>query len=98
MQRLGAAQGEPGVEGAGNGTRRIEDELEAGGEIVVVEHRNAAHHVRVPVEVLGGGVKYDVRAELEGALEEGGGEGVVDDEQRAAAMGDVGGGAKVGDP
>src|SRR6478672_8905612 len=71
VQRLGAAQREPGVEGAGYGTSRIENELESRREVVVVHDGDTAHHVRVPVEVLGGGVVDDVGAEIERPLEEG---------------------------
>ena len=47
----------------------------------------AADHVAVAAEVLGGGVHDDVGAERERLLERRGGEGVVDDDQRVRARG-----------
>ena len=48
---------------------------------VITDHR-AAHHVAVPAEVLGRRVDDEVGAEVEGALEVGGREGVVDAYER----------------
>ena len=50
------------------------------GQRVVAGQQRAAHHVAVPVEVLGGGVHHDVGAERERPLQHGRGEGVVDDQ------------------
>src|SRR5262249_9093686 len=63
------------------------DELDAGGEIVVVDDERAADDVGVAADVLGAGVGDDVGAEGERGLEIGRGEGVVDDgdDRRAGA-------------
>ena len=47
--------------------------------------------------MLGGGVDHDVRAELVGALKEGGGEDVVDDHERPRRVGQVADRAQVDD-
>ena len=77
--------------GPGDGAGRVEDELQARGEVVVVHDRDAADHVAVAVQVLGGGVVDDVRAEARAdAGRRAMAEGVVDDEQRPAPLGDLG--------
>ena len=90
-QRLGAAQREPAVERTRHGARRILNEAKPLGDVVPGRHQHAADHVGVAVEVLGGRVQDDVGAELQGLLEEGGGEGVVDGEQRFGFARDLAG-------
>ena len=58
-------------------------------------HQQAAHHVAVAVEVLGGGVEHDVGAVLERPLEERRGEGVVHHEEVAVRLGEVADGGEV---
>ncbi len=55
------------------------------------------HHVGVAVDELGHAVHDDVRAELDGALQERGGEGVVHEQQGAVLVGDLGGGGDIGE-
>ena len=51
--------------------------------------QQAAHHVAVAVQVLGGGVEHDVGAVLERPLEERRGEGVVHREEVPVGLGQV---------
>ena len=80
--------------GPGHRAGGVEDELQPRREVVVVHDGDAADHVGVAVQVLGRGVVDDVGAEVERPLEEGRREGVVDEEQRVAAMRDLGRGAR----
>ena len=97
VQRLRAAERKPGVERPGDGAGGVVNELEPLGEPVVAHDGAAADHVAVPVQILRRRVEDDVGAELERTLEVGRREGVVDDEQRAAAMRDLGHGGDVGE-
>jgi hypothetical protein len=87
-QGLDAAQGEKAVEGPGHRADRVLQERELLGQSGIA-HRNdhAAHHVRMAVQVLGGGVHHDVCAELQRPLAPGTGEGVVDHHQCTARPG-----------
>ncbi len=84
---LDAAVHEVAVERAGDGAGRVLEEADALGELVVVDGHEAADHVAVAAEVLGGGVHDEVGAEREGLLERRGREGVVDHDERVRARG-----------
>ncbi len=94
MQRLGTAQDEPGVHRARYGAGRVQNELQAGREIVVIDECDSADHVAVAVEILCGRMPHDVGAELERLLEVWRREGVVDDEERVMQVGDIRRGAR----
>jgi hypothetical protein len=81
---LQAAQGEPGVERAGDGADGVleERELLCGGRIGA---DRAPDHVGVSADVLGRRVDHEVGAELERLLEVGRGEGVVGDQLAPAS-------------
>lgn len=95
VQRLEAPVGEPAVEGGGDGADGVLQEGEAGAEVVAVEGGDAHDHVRVAVDVLCDGVHDDVGAVVQGVLDVGAQEGVVDDDQDAAGVGGGGDGADV---
>ena len=82
-QRAQPAQREPHLERARDRAVQGPVRVQAGVQVVVVGQRGAQHHVAVPREVLGHRVHDDVRAALERALHQRGGEGVVDADQRA---------------
>src|SRR3546814_11874485 len=58
-------------------------------DLIVADHHDPAHHVGMPVQVLGGGVHDHVDAVLQRALHPGRGEGVVGDGENAAGLGDL---------
>src|SRR2546425_633556 len=78
---LDAAEEEEAILGAGDGAGGVLDELELLVEGGVAGDKGAADHVAVAADVLGGGVEDDVGAELERALEDGRGEGVVHEDR-----------------
>ena len=57
--------------------------------LVVADHSDAADHVGMAVEILGGRMHDDVEAEFERALHVGAGKGVVGDEPDAASLRDA---------
>ena len=57
---------------------------------VAAVHDDAAEGSRVAVEIFGRGMDDEVRAQLEGTAEHGGGEGVIDGKQHAVLLGDGG--------
>ena len=95
VQGLHAAVGEPAVEGGGDGADGVLEEGEALVELWGVEGGGAHDDVRVAVDVLCDGVDDDVCAVVEGVLDVGGEEGVVDDDEDAVLVGDCGDGADV---
>src|SRR5436190_13301117 len=97
VQRFRGPERPAGVERTRHGARGVENELQAGGEIVVVQDGDTAHHVGVAVQVLRRGVVDDVRAEVEWLLEEWRGEGVVDEEQCIGTVRDLSRRTEVGD-
>ena len=70
-QRQGSqpAQHEPAVERAGDGARDVLDVAEAFGQRRIADDHRPAHQVVVAVEVFGGALHHDVRAQLQRALE-----------------------------
>ncbi len=85
-ERLDPAQGEIGVEGAGNGPGGVLQEPEPLEESWVTGDKGPADDVAVAAEVLGRRVQHDVGAELERTLQIGRGERVVDAEDRPGLM------------
>ena len=67
-------------------THRVLQEADLLRQMRIAHYDCAAHYVRVPVDVLGGGVDDYIHAELEGALEIRGEERVVADRDRAILM------------
>ena len=88
LERAGTAVHEVAVERPGDRADRVLEEGDALGERVVVEGEEAADHIAVTSEVLGGRVHDDVRPQRQRMLQRGGGKGVVDHHQRAVLMGD----------
>ncbi len=88
-QRLQATQGQEAVERALHAPDGVLQEGHLFGQLgVVAHHHHAANHVRVPVEVLGGRVQDQVRAQFQRALQHRRGEGVVHHHDQAVALGD----------
>ena len=77
VQGLESAQGEKTVERPGDGADRVLQECHRFGQIRCAGHDDAADHVGMAVEVLGGRVQHQVRAVLQRALQHGRAEGVV---------------------
>ncbi len=93
---LEAAQGEEAVERALDAADGVLQERHLLGELgVVANDRDAADHVRVAVEILGGRVHDDVRTQAERALQHRGSKGVVDHDQQAALARDLGNGSDI---
>jgi hypothetical protein len=97
-QRLGAAQDEPGIEGAQDRALGVLDEPQPVDVVVAHGDDDAADAVAVAVEVLGGAVGHQVGAELDRTLNVGARERVVDDEPGVVVVGEIRRGAQVGDP
>jgi hypothetical protein len=93
---LDSAQRQPTIERSGYGARRVLDELEPFGQIVSGGERDTADHVTVAVYVLGSGMDYNLGPELNRPLEEGCGEGIVDDEYHIVMTGEIANGRKIG--
>ena len=96
---LGAAEGEVGVEGGEDAADGVLEEADAARELSVVDNKESADDVGVAGDVLGDGVHHHVEAVLEGALVDGGAEGVVAAEEGAGALlfGELGDAGEVGD-
>ncbi len=89
-QRLDSPRREPRIHRPGHRAGRELHESDPVGELLIVQDDGAAEHVRVPAEVLGGGVHDDVRPQREGVLQVRRGERVVHDDESAGLMADVG--------
>ncbi|MNU92512.1 hypothetical protein D3C71_824310 [compost metagenome] len=90
-QGLQATQRQEAVERALHATHRVLQEGHLLGQFgVVTDHDHATDHVRVAIEVLGGRVQHQVRAQLQRTLQHRRGEGVVDHHDQAMALGDGG--------
>ena len=87
---LEPAQGQPGVERAGDRADRVLVEGDLLRELEVAYDERAADDVGVTAGVLRRGVDDDVGPESQRLLEVGRGEGVVDDEQGSRFVGDDG--------
>jgi hypothetical protein len=74
------------------------DELESLSEAVISNNGAAADHVTVPVEVLRRRMEDDVGTQIERALEVRRGERIVDDQERALSVRDVGNGGDIRQP
>lgn len=100
MKGLETAVGKPAVEGAGDASDRILQELEASEEGFAVGDGNTHDNVRVTTQVLGNRVNDDIGTELERLLVERAHEGVVDDENdfRVDLFGNPGHGLDVHKP
>ncbi len=94
---LDAAQRQEGVERPGHRARSVLQERDLLGQFVVGGDHDAAHHVGVPAQVLGGRVHHDVRAEFQRLLQVWRGEGVVHDQLRARVAGNLRQGGDVTD-
>ena len=79
VQRLQAAKHQERIERSGHRADRVLQKRELLVQIVAAQHQGAGHHVAVAVQVFRHRVRHDVEAELQRALEEGRGEGVVAD-------------------
>lgn len=95
MESFEAAVSEPAVKGARNGSDGVLEEFQTVVERVGIVGCHAHEHVGVAVDVFGDGVHDNVGAVGEGVLDIGGHEGVVDDDEDAVLVGDVGDGADV---
>ncbi|MNH25045.1 hypothetical protein D3C79_850110 [compost metagenome] len=77
-QGLYAAQGEESVERPGDSTHRVLQKAQALGQLEVLpDHRDAADHVGVAVQILGRRVQHDIEAQFQRTLNPRAGKGVV---------------------
>ena len=90
VQRAQAAQRQPRLEGARDRADQVAAALEHRPELVVAGDDRTHLHVGVAGEVLRRGVHDEVDAVLEGALEQGSGEGVVHHDVGAGLVGGSG--------
>lgn len=95
VQGLQTTVSEPAVEGRGNGTNGVLEESEALLQGLRVESGDTHQHIGVTVDVLGDGVHDDIGTMGERVLNIGTHEGVIDNNQDAMAVGDVGDSADV---
>lgn len=95
MESFEAAVSEPAVKRARNGSDGVLEEFETVVERVGIVGCDAHEDVGVAVDVFGDGVDDNVGAVGEGVLDIWGHEGVVDDDEDAVLVGDVGDGADV---
>ena len=90
-QRLQALQHHPGVERAERRAGMPQEGVQVVLEEGFCEHEHhAAEAAALAVDVLGGGVDHDVGAELQRLLQQGRGEHVVDDDEGAGCVRDLG--------
>ncbi len=87
VQGFQAAHGEEGIERAGDGTDRVLQEGQAFGQFIGAGDDDAADNVGVAIDVLGGRVHYQIRAEFQRALHRRAAEGVVHHQQQAVLLG-----------
>jgi hypothetical protein len=84
MQGLQPAQGQEAVEGPLHGADRVLQEGHLLGQFgIAADHRHAADHIGVAIEVFGGRVHHDIGAVFQRALQDRGSEGVVGHHQQA---------------
>ena len=77
--------------------RLVEEGGDVGGECqVIAQHESPSHDVRVPGHVLRGRVHHGVRSQVEGTLQNGGREGVIDHQQAAHLVSQLRDGGDVG--
>ena len=89
-QRAAAAQDQPGAERGQGGTGDVQAMRGFGEQHVAFrEHQRTAQHIAVAAEVLGGRMHRDIGAQGQRALQQRGGEGVVDHRQCAGGMRDL---------
>ena len=91
-------QRQVGVEGAGGQAESIGQPTHVLRGLGVASDHGTPDHVGVPVDELGGGVQYIIRAEVDGTLQQRRAEGVVSHQSCAGGMGGLGDGFQVGDP
>ena len=89
-QRLETALDQVAIQRPGHGPDGVLQKRQPRGEAAVVGRGKAAHHVRVPAQVLGRRMDDDVGAEAKRLLQPRRGEGVVDHEQGTGSMGRLG--------
>ncbi len=90
-----AAQGEVGIERPWGETQTVGPPHQRLGNGLLLGNRHAAHHVRVAVDVFGGGVDHQIRPERQRLLQQGGEEGVVHHYLGARFVGSPGDGGDV---
>src|SRR5260370_39071511 len=81
-QRFDAAQDQPGIERARNGTGQNLLGFERAGELLVVGYRSAANHIAMPTEILGGALNHDIGPQAHWLLDIRSCEGIIDNEQQ----------------
>lgn len=86
VEGLEAAVGEPRVKGGGDSADGVLQEAEAVLELVAVEGGDAHDDVAVAIDILGDAMDDDVGAQVEGVLDVGREEGVVDDDEDAVLV------------
>ena len=90
LQRLQPAQRQPAIERRRHRADRVLQELDRLEDRGIARQRRALDQIGMPRQVFRDAVHDDVGAEREGLLEHRRGEGVVDDDERAVLVGDVG--------
>ena len=71
MQGFDTPEDEEAIHRSRNGATAFLNEIEFFPEVGVVHHQSALDHIAVPAEVFGGGMHYDVGAQVERVLEVG---------------------------
>ena len=89
-KRFDAADGEPGIHWAGNGTDSKLEEGHLLGNGVMVRDDGTTEHVGMPTQVFGRRVGDDIGAECERILQVGRGERVVDHDDCTSRVADFG--------
>ena len=97
FEGLDAAAEEEGVEGGEDGAEGVLEELEALGQRRVGGGDESGEEIGVAAEEFGGAVDRHVDAEIEGALQQRGHEGVVEEGREAPFLGEGGDGAQIDD-
>jgi hypothetical protein len=95
LERFQSFQKHPGIERA-HGRPCGAQELVHAFQIFLAAQYRAAQYATLTVDVLGRGVDHEIRTQLQGALQDGRAETIIDREQCAASLGNGGNGGDVG--
>jgi hypothetical protein len=87
MQSLETTVSKPRVKGRRNSANGVLEEAETGLELVAVESSNTHDYIAVTVDVLGDTVNDDIGAEVEGVLDVGREESVVNNDENTMLVG-----------
>ncbi len=96
-QRANPAQCQVAVEGSGGSAQQHPSDSQLLGEVFVAGNEGAHQQIRVSAKGLGDAVHHDVGAQVQGRLQDRGGEGVVDEHQRPGVVRSRDAGGQIGD-